>query len=394
MSGIPDLAAWIDRLADALAGQGYLTSQKWRDALHAVPRHLFVPDTGWALPDFDGKEPYPINRERDQGEWLEAAYSNTSIVTQIDDGVTDPETGDGQFSSSISAPGVVCGFLEILDVHKGNRVLEIGTGTGWTAALLASCVGSKNVVTVEVDPRVSAQARTNLARAGISIKAITGDGADGAKTWESYDRIHVACGIAQIPYSWIEQTRDGGVIVAPYQPGYGFGHKLRLDVLGDGTAIGRFHGPAGYMMMRSHRPKRGRLASFLHHEEDADISLTSLDPRTVAKLSPGGELAISAMVPEVRFQVGKAGDDSGEETLWLLETTPDADVSGSWALVEYAPNQREYEVTQYGIRRLWDEVREAYLKWVSWGRPERERFGITITAEQQRIWLDLPLHVI
>jgi protein-L-isoaspartate O-methyltransferase len=394
VNGIPDLAARIDRLADALASQGYLTGQKWREALHAVPRHLFVPDSGWALPDFDGKEPYPINRARDKDAWLNAAYSDTSIVTQIDDGATEPETGDGLFSSSISAPGVVCGFLELLDVRRGNRVLEIGTGTGWTAALLASCVGAENVVTVEVDPRVSEQARTNLTRAGTSVTAITGDGAEGVKPWAPYDRVHVACDISQIPYSWIEQTRNGGIIVAPYQPGYGYGHKLRLDVLGDGTAIGRFHGPAGYMMMRSHRPKHGQLSSFLHHEEDADISVTSMDPRTVTELSHGGELAISAMVPGVRFQVGQADDDSGEETLWLLETAPDADVSGSWALAEYASKQREYEVTQYGTRRLWDEVSEAYLKWVSWGRPERERFGMTITPDQQRIWLDLPFHII
>jgi protein-L-isoaspartate(D-aspartate) O-methyltransferase len=295
------------------------------------------------------------------------------------------------YTSSISAPAVVCRFLELLDVRPDDHVLDVGTGTGWTSALLASRVGDGNVVTVEVDPKVAARARRNLRNAGWHPDSIVGDGAQGARASAPYDRVHVTCGVARIPYAWVEQTRPGGVIVAPYQPGYGYGHKVRLDVIGDGTAVGRFRGPAGYMMMRSQRPRAGRLASFVHHEDEAAESRTTLDPREVVAGDPGGDLAISALAPGVRGQMGYADDGSGEETLWLLETTA-RDVSESWALVEYVPGAEEYAVRQYGPRRLWDEVRDAYLRWLAWGRPERERFGLIVTPAGDRIWLDDPVN--
>lgn len=97
------------------------------------------------------------------------------------------------------------------------------------------------------------------------------------------------------------------------------------------------------------------------------------------------------MAPGGEGQRGYADDGSGEETLWLLETTTaGAEVGGSWALAEYVPGQHEYEVKQYGPRRLWDEVHGAYLRWLSWGRPGPERFGLIVTPEGERIWPDEP----
>ncbi|WP_067490439.1 DUF5753 domain-containing protein [Actinomadura hibisca] len=57
-----------------------------------------------------------------------------------------------------------------------------------------------------------------------------------------HDRVHATCAVSRVPPAWIEQTRPGGVIVLPYSPGFGFGTVLRLDVVGDGTAVGRFCG--------------------------------------------------------------------------------------------------------------------------------------------------------
>jgi Protein-L-isoaspartate(D-aspartate) O-methyltransferase (PCMT) len=241
VSGVPDFAARVDGLVEVLSESGDRTTAEWRDALRAAPRHLFVPDVGWALPDFDGKPPYPVDRTRDEDEWLGAVYSDTSIVTQAGDG---------------------------------------------------------GVVTVEVDPEVAARARRNLAAAGRSPVTLVDDGADGARAYAPFNRAHVTCGVPCVPCSGVEQTRprrrDRGAVPARL----GYGHKLPLHVTGEGTAVSRFHGPAAYMMMRSQRTRTGRL--------------------------------------------GFADDDSGEETLWLLETTA-AEVSESWALAEYVPGGREYE---------------------------------------------------
>src|SRR5918999_438161 len=333
-----DSAAAVGRvmaLVELLRSQGDLQDAAWERALRAVPRELFVPKRALALPDISNAKAYPIDKDARPDEWWQAVYSDSSIITQIDDGDSDPATGvDQAYTSSTSAPGVVVTFLQLLDPKDGHSVLEIGTGTGWNAALLAQRLGAHNVVTIEVDPRVAESAQVNL-RAHFADAAVPrtviADGADGAKDWAPYDRVIATCSVNRVPVVWIEQTRPGGRIVTPFKPGYGYGHQLVLDVTGDGMAVGRFSGAAGYMMMRSHRPEPGRVSRFLHHEADAEKSTTDLDPRTVVDTDPGADLAISALVPGVRRYLGRDDTgETGEATLWLVETAPGASTDGSW----------------------------------------------------------------
>lgn len=383
----------IDALADLLASQGDLTLPVWREALHAVPRDGFIPARAWASPD-GPDDAYPIDRDARPGEWWNAVYSDTAIITQMDDGATDPATGAGQrWTSSASAPGVLVDFLERLAPLDGHRVLEIGTGTGWTAALLSHRVGAGNVISIEVDPDVAATAAANLKAAGYTPRLVIEDGAAGYPDAAPFDRVHVTCAVTGIPAAWLTQTRPGGVIVAPFDPGFGYGHKLKLRVVSPELAVGRFAGGAVYMEMRSQRYPVGRLADFLHHEADRDVSETCLDPRPVAGGEAGADLMISAMVPGVRRHLGHDAA-SGEATLWLLERHPTAMTDGSWAVVEYAPGRNVYAVEQYGPRRLWDEVSAAYLRWIELGSPGRDRFGITVTPGGQAVWLDDPGNLI
>ena len=78
-----------------------------------------------------------------------------------------------------------------------------------------------------------------------------------------------------------------------------------------------------------------------------------------------------------------APDDSGRFTFWALACDRQ-----SWASVSYEPEQTRCEVEQYGPRQLWDEIETAYEWWKFTGSPERERFGVTVTPENQWVWLD------
>jgi protein-L-isoaspartate(D-aspartate) O-methyltransferase len=352
--------------------------------IESVPRHLFVPDRALAMPDSD--EPnYPIDREARPEEWWAAVDSNTAIITQFDDGA---EGGAGLFTSSCSAPATVRDFLAALDLRDRDRVLEIGTGTGWTAALISHRVGAENVTSIEIDPDVLAQAAENLKKAGYPARLGLGDGTAGDPDGAPYDRVHVACGVSEVPRAWVEQTRPGGVIVLPWNPLYGNGHLTRLTVSGGGTAVGRFPEFANYMMVRGQRTPDRSISSYTRGTKP-NPSTTRLDPRTVAWDSYGADIAIGALVPGVEKRMCAADDDSGEWTFWLLE--PD---SGSWASVDYEPGRAEFAVEQSGGRRLWDEAAAAYLQWVAWGSPEQDRFGMTVTPEGQTIWLDSPHHPI
>lgn len=154
--------------------------------MRAVPRHVFVPDAT-----------------------LETAYGLDPVVTHRD--------SKGIAISSASAPGVVGGMLEQLEVRPGQRVLEVGAGTGYNAALLAFLVGHAGAVTtVEFDEGVAQVAREALARAGHrDVTVVCGDGAFGWADNAPYDRIAVTAGAWDVPAAWWDQLADGGLLLVP-----------------------------------------------------------------------------------------------------------------------------------------------------------------------------------
>lgn len=364
----------IDALADQLDAP-----DEWRQAMHRAPRHRFVPDLALAAPD--DRPPYLIDRTADPAGWWEAVYSTAPLVTQLDDGATDITAGSGDYTCSCSSPVVVLDFLELLALRDQHRVLEIGTGTGWTAGLLSHRVGPENVTTIELDQALAEQAAANLDEAGLRPELITGDGAAGWPDGAPYDRIHVACAVRSIPYAWIEQVRPGGIIVLPWSPGISHGHQVRLDTQRDGTALGRIAGGADYMLLRAQRPARGPFLG------DPDESLTAVDPRSVLWDSDGAALALAALLPGVTASQEEP-DEDGEFRVGLAH--PD----GSWATVRYAPGASQFQVHQHGPRRLWEQAEDAYFRWQAWGRPGPDRYGMTITPDGQHLWVDTPVNVL
>jgi protein-L-isoaspartate(D-aspartate) O-methyltransferase len=381
-----DLAARMDRLIAGIRPAGEV-GDRVEQAIRAVPRHLFIPPVGLISPRRTGHA-YVIDRDADPGAWWDAVYSDTSIVTQLDDGATGLRDLKGDYTSSASAPSTVADLLSLLAPEPGDRVLEIGTGTGWTAALLAHLVGASGSVTsIEVDASIAEQAAKNLAAFGTPAHLVAGDGADGCPDHAPYERVHVTCGIRTVPYAWIEQSRPGAVIVLPYCPGFGTNHALRLVVTPDGTAQGRIPGFASYMIMRSQRRTADRPA---RGPADEHHLTTRIDPRTIADAPAGADLAISALTGLSSNGSAEPDEDGPLYRMWVS----DPDNPYSWAAVDWRPGVSDYEVYQVGDRPLWDEVTEAYARWVSWGEPDYRRFGMTVTPEGQRIWLDRPERVL
>jgi protein-L-isoaspartate O-methyltransferase len=382
----PGSGQWAARLAGDLERRGLLTDPRWREALREVPRHMFVPSVAWAVSDKPGGGGWRIDAASDPEGWWEAVYSDSSIIIQVDDGAGDPASGQGRATSSVSAPGSAISFLELLDPRPNDRVLEIGTGSGWTAALLCHACGDGHVASVEVDPALSGQAAANVAALGYSPRLLTGDGVGGAPAGVPYDRIHVTCGVADIPRAWLAQARPGGMIVVPWAPNRTAGYKLRLTVVDGPAAVGTFHGPGRYTMLRTQRSAVRRI---LRHAGQADISSARLDPRSVTDGGEGAQLAIVARVPGISSHMVREQD--GTASLLLYET---GDPDGSWAACDYEPGTTDFRVSQYGARRLWDEVVSAYMFWLRSGSPGRERFGITIDSDATCIWLDHPQNII
>lgn len=179
------LAAGRTRLAERLRADGRAGTAV-SEAFLAVPRHVFLP-----------------------GDSVDRAYEDAAIVIKSD--------ADGLPVSASTQPAMMAIMLEQLGLAPGHRVLEIGTGSGYNAAVIAQIVGdSGSVVSIDIHPDLVDRARISLAAAGsANVTVRCGDGAAGVPGHAPFDRIIVTAGVWDLEPQWLAQLGPGGRIVAP-----------------------------------------------------------------------------------------------------------------------------------------------------------------------------------
>ncbi|WP_346011803.1 methyltransferase domain-containing protein [Streptomyces sp. SID3343] len=326
----------------------------------------------------------PLDRKTDPEAWADAVAADIPLVTQMDDGAD----GGGLFpSSSASMPSLVRLMLDHLAVRPDHRVLELGTGTGWNTALLATALTEGKVISIEVDPVLAAQAEENLFACDIEPFVIVGDGLQGYPGGAPYDRVVATMAVQRVPYEWAEQVKPGGVILTPWGTAFHNSGLLRLvvDGDGDGTASGRFVGSVNFMWARSQRRRfdtREFVGDVIADPDAARVRHTTTDPRPLGE--EHADFAIGLCLPEVeqRTYFGR-GDAAGEYTQWLSD-------GQSWASVDYKPGADSFEVNESGPRDLWAEAETAFEEWRNRGEPPREQHGVTVTPNGQWTWFDGP----
>ena len=225
MSDDAPLAERRERLVAEVLQTSGVRDERIAAALRDVPRHLFLPH----LPP-------------------EETYLDDAIVTKRD--------AEGQPISSSSQPAIMAIMLDQLTLAPGQRVLEIGAGTGYNAALMKHIVGpSGAVISVDIEADVAEAARGHLASAGYpDVTVVAADGADGYPPGAPYDRVIATVGVSDLAPAWLQQAGPGARIVVP------------LDVRGSQLAVafGRA-GSGGHWVSRSIAPcgfmrMRGSLA--------------------------------------------------------------------------------------------------------------------------------------
>ena len=235
----------IDGYADRLTAEGAIRSPAVERAVRTVRRHRLL-ETFFHRPvgaaDFTTVDHDPVRAR--PGD-LELIYSDTALGTRLVE-----RFGARLPASSTSQPSLVADMLELLELTRGARALEIGAGTGYNAALLAELVGDQRlVITVDVAEDVVAQTRRLLTGAGYpGITVLCRDGFDGVGERAPFDRIVATVGCADISPQWAEQLAEDGRLLVPLR--HAGGHPLLLLWREDGGLRGRVARWAGFMDAR------------------------------------------------------------------------------------------------------------------------------------------------
>ncbi|WP_434600007.1 protein-L-isoaspartate O-methyltransferase family protein [Streptomyces sp. A5-4] len=357
-------------LAQALDAQGWPADSPWlREAvLQRVPRHHFAPDRLW---EWDGHHHVPVDRTHAPGRWASLVYAGPDepALTQIADGLP---------SSSLSAPSIVIDMLDSLMPEPGHHVLELGTGYGWNAALLAHRAGPGRVVSVETDPDLAAAARRRLTRYGLGATVLTGDGGLGAPGHEPFDRVIATYAVEEVPWAWIAQCAPGARIVTPWGR---LGH-VALTVADDSrSATGWIQGLATFM------PRRGTDQGRDFHDLCTAIAATSTRtvPAAGVHALRDASLIFSLRVthPNIRIATTTTATADGQVTAQAH------DGQSSWATATTRADGYAC-VEQGGPRPLMAEISQGQQHWQDRGAPSLWDFGMTVASGRQYVWCKSP----
>lgn len=296
----PTSGALREQLVGQLERKRAIRTTRVRRAFLRIPREMFVP--GFA---------------REKG--LSEVYKDQVVVLKMD--------ARGIGVSSSSQPGIMAPMLEQLDLRPGHRVLEIGAGSGYNAALMSAIVGPRGRVTsVELDPRLAHTARAALRRGRHRARVVVGDGRKGWPAGAPYDRIIATASSTTIPRAWFDQLTDGGILELPIRLSEEMPWQLVVALRKESDTL-RSVGtvPGGFMPLRARaadpNPEAGlpqtRLAAY-EWQDTSSRMLAYLAGRRLRALGrEGRRRAVATLlgrprVSRLRTRTGPVGT-----TVWL-----------------------------------------------------------------------------
>ncbi len=340
---------WEER-AQAMARDIVYPQSRWWHAVCSVPRHLLVPRWYTRPAEY---QPWELrDGPSDPGAWLDAAYDGgRTLVTQIGtlhaDHAAPGTSYDDWPASSSTLPGLVIGMYRHARIYDGADVLDVGTGSGYGAALLARRLGDQHVTSIDIDQYLTSAASERLNSVGAHPLILTCDAAGDLPG--TYDRIVPMVSLPAIPATWLTALRPGGRLVFSLTGGSVI---ITADKTADGGATGRVEQyPAAFMTAR-HRPgcppRQAIPEPALHNDGDH----VTISPYPVVDPAWGWELdaILSVTAPGTTCR-SHTDEQSGITTTWLTRE------DGSWARAT-GKNGCPAQIHQSGPRRLWDMLDE------------------------------------
>lgn len=357
--------------ARKLAEQITATAPEWHDAVCATPRHVLVPRWWEAIPDS-----YPFAWGLVTAELGGEVYTDDTLVTRVGalhaDHAQPGDRAPGLPTSSSTLPGLIVRMLHLLDPQPDHQVLDVGTGSGYSAALLSHRLGDERVTSIDVDAYLVEAARERLASLGqtprVEVADATGELPDGR-----YDKIMATVSVRPVPRGWLEALQPGGRIITTI---VGTSLLVSADMGDEGIARGRILAdPANFMRTRQAPDYPPRLDLVYDAARDADGDDVRRLDAAIPDLWTDWSLHSLFELDSPDIENRSATLDDGSEIVWLLGD------DGSWARAEGA-NQT---VHQSGRRRLWDDLERVQRRWAETGRFAVDQLRVTLAPEKNTL---------
>ncbi|MFI9082331.1 methyltransferase domain-containing protein [Streptomyces sioyaensis] len=336
--------AWRKHAA-TLAEKVTHPQSRWHDAVASTPRHLFVPRWWWKEPTGPVLADGPSNPDL----WKRVAYADTTVLTRIGtlhaDHAQPDDHPEGLPTSSATLPSLTLQMYRHVRPAEGMDILDVGTGSGYGAALLAHRFGNARVTTLDVDPYLTKAAAERLDAAGLAPHVLTADAMEPLPG--QWDRIVCTVSLPRIPPSLLAALRTGGRLVTNIANTC---LVIGVEKTEDGGAVGRVERDwAGFMTTRhgdDYPPAQADRFEQVHDQDGEEVT-TGRYP--VLQVMEAWDLwtMLELTAPGIahRYEEGPAG----ERTAWMVHA------DGSWARAEGRGTDAP-TVHQGGPRRLWDEL--------------------------------------
>jgi protein-L-isoaspartate O-methyltransferase len=330
-----------------------------------VPRWFTPGPQGWTV----------VDGPSDEKAWAAAAYSDTTLVTRVGavhaDQARAGRTVTGHPTSSSTLPSLVVTMLRHGRLTPGMRLLDVATGSGYSAALACQRIGDDLVTTLDVAPYLTHAAAKRLDQIGWYPTVVTAD-AGGEELPGVFDRIVSMVSMPRIPASWLAALAPCGRLVTTLE---GTGLIVTADKTDNGGARGRVEWDRGsFMATRTGDDYPPALSEVFDTANTAEGEVT-VSPFPVLDVMQAWEVwsMLSLTVPGIEHRTGTT--DDGSRMTWMLH--PD----GSWARAHTAPGERTTTVHQGGPRRLYDTLEQIRWRWLEHGELPVYGAQVTITPD-------------